>query len=166
MSTEPSGRSSGVATRVPWTVPTVRPMTEWVERSTAGRRFDSALFGTFGALALLLAAAGLYGTLLFTVGQRRRELGIRLALGAGRGSVERGVVSKGITLAALGSGIGLGGSWAVGRFMESRLFQLESSDPGTLIGAVAVLMMAAVVASWLPARRAARVDPMEVLREE
>jgi predicted permease len=153
-----------VAPQMP--APTVRPMEDWIERSTARRRFDSALFGTFGILALLLAAAGLYGTLLFTVGQRRRELGIRIALGAGRGSVEWGVVSKGVTLAVLGSGIGLFGSWGVGRFIESRLFGLEPSDPGTLLGAVAVLMMAAVLASWLPARRAAQVDPMEVLREE
>jgi predicted permease len=153
-----------VAPQMP--APTVRSMVDWIERSTARRRFDSALFGTFGVVALLLAAAGLYGTLLFTVGQRRRELGIRIALGAGRGSVEWGVVSKGVTLAILGSGLGLFGSWGVGRFIESRLFGLEPTDPGTLLGAVAVLMMAAFLASWLPARRAARVDPMEVLREE
>jgi putative ABC transport system permease protein len=147
-------------------VPTVRPMTEWLERSAAGRRFDSALFGSFGALALILAAAGLYGTLLYAVGQRRRELGVRMALGAARARVQKQVVSEGIVLAVLGCAVGLAATWGVGRFMESRLFGLESTDPSTIAGAVAVLLGAAILASWLPARRASRVDPMEVLREE
>ncbi len=147
-------------------VPTVRPMEEWIERSTARRRFDGVLFGSFGALALILAAAGLYGTLLYTVGQRRRELGIRMALGAGRRKVERGVVVNGLTLAVLGCGLGLAGTWGVGRFLESRLFELDATDPGTLVTAVGVLLAAAVLASWFPARRASRVDPMQVLREE
>jgi putative ABC transport system permease protein len=147
-------------------VPTVRAMEEWVDRSTADRRFDGVLFGSFGALALILAAAGLYGTLLYAVGQRRREMGIRLALGAARNRVMRQVVAKGLLLAALGCILGLGGAWGVGRFLESRLFEMEATDPGTLLGAVAVLLAAAALASWFPARRASRVDPMHVLREE
>jgi predicted permease len=147
-------------------VPTVRSMEAWVEKSTAGRRFDGVLFGSFGALALLLAGAGLYGTLLYTVGQRRRELGIRMALGAGRNRVQRQVVVQGLILAAIGCCLGLGGAWGVGRFLESRLFELNTTDPTTLLWAVAVLLSAAALASWLPARRASRVDPMEVLREE
>ncbi|MFC1660975.1 ABC transporter permease [Gemmatimonadota bacterium] len=147
-------------------VPVVRSMEEWIDRSTAGRRFDSVLFGAFGAMALFLAAAGLYGTLLYTVGQRRRELGIRIALGAARTRVERQVVTQGIVLALLGSALGLFGAWAAGRLLESRLYDLEATDPMTLLGAVAVLLVASVLASWLPARRAARVDPMGVLREE
>jgi putative ABC transport system permease protein len=147
-------------------VPTVRSMEEWIHRSTASRRFDSALFGAFGALALILAAAGLYGTLLYAVGQRRRELGIRLALGAGRKSVEREVVASGLVLAAVGSVIGLGGSWAMGRFLESRLYNLAPTDPATLITAVVVLLSVAAVASWLPARRAGRTDPLETLKAE
>lgn len=147
-------------------VPTVRPMAEWLERSTAGRRFDGALFASFGALALILAAAGLYGTLLYAVGQRRRELGVRMALGAARARVQKQVVSQGLVLAVLGCVVGLAVSWGAGRFMESRLFGLDSTDPTTLVGAVVVLLGAAVLASWLPARRASRVDPMEVLREE
>jgi ABC-type antimicrobial peptide transport system permease subunit len=141
-------------------------MEEWIERSTAGRRFDGALLGSFGALALILAAAGLYGTLLYTVGQRRRELGVRMALGAARKRVQRQVVSQGLVLAVLGCVVGLGAAWGVGRFLESRLFGLDSTDPITLATAVAVLLLAAGLASWLPARRASRVDPMEVLREE
>ena len=147
-------------------VPTVRAMDEWVELSTAGRRFDSALFGSFGVLALILAAAGLYGTLLYAVGQQRREWGIRLALGAARGSVEWSVVRRGFTLAAVGTVLGLAGTWATGRFLESRLYNLEPTDPGTLVVAAAVLLGAAVAASWLPARRAGRTDPVETLKAE
>jgi putative ABC transport system permease protein len=147
-------------------VPTVRSMTEWVSESTAGRRFDSVLFGAFGIMALILAAAGLYGTLLYSVGQQRRELGIRLALGAGRGSVERRVVAKGLILAALGSVVGLGGAWATGRFLASRLYNLAPNDPATLFTAVAVLLVVAGVSSWLPARRAGRTDPLETLKAE
>jgi predicted permease len=147
-------------------VPTVRSMDDWLERSTAGRRFDSVLFGTFGVVALILAAAGLYGTLLYTVGQQRRELGIRLALGAEKGSLVRRVVTRGLGLAALGSIIGLAGAWGAGRFLESRLYNLEPSDPATLALAVAVLLGTAVVASWLPALRAGRTDPVETLKAE
>jgi putative ABC transport system permease protein len=147
-------------------VPVIRSMDGWVERSTAGRRFDSVLFGAFGIMALILAAAGLYGTLLYTVGQQRRELGIRLALGAGRGSVERQVVSKGLVLAGLGSMLGLGGAWATGRFLESRLYNLEPTDPSTLVIAVIALLLVASIASWLPARRAGRTDPLETLKVE
>jgi ABC-type antimicrobial peptide transport system permease subunit len=147
-------------------VPTVRPMEDWIERSTAGRRFDGALFGSFGAMALILAAAGLYGTLLCTVGQRRRELGIRMALGAARMRVQRQVVLQGLVLTVLGCMLGLGATWGVGRLLESRLFGLDSTDPSTLVSAVAVLLGGAILASWLPARRASRVDPIEVLREE
>jgi predicted permease len=147
-------------------VPTIRSMEEWVELSTSGRRFDSALFATFGGMALFLAGAGLYGTLLYTVGQRRRELGIRMALGAARKRVQRQVVSQGIVLTVLGCVVGLGGAWGLGRFLESRLYELNARDPATLVGAVAVLLLAAGLASWFPARRASRVDPIEVLREE
>jgi len=147
-------------------VPTVRSMDEWVNQSTASRRFDSVLFGSFGVLALILAAAGLYGTLLYSVGQQRRELGIRMALGADRGSVERRIVAKGLTLAALGSMVGLGGAWATGRFLESRLYNLAPTDPTTLIAAVTVLLLVAALSSWLPARRAGRTDPLETLKVE
>jgi predicted permease len=147
-------------------VPMVRSMDDWVELSTATRRFDSVLFGTFGVLALLLAAAGLYGTLLYTVGEQRQELGIRLALGAGRSQVERQVVSRGLMLAVFGSAIGLSASWAVGRFLESRLYDLRATDPITLALAVSVLLGVAAMASWIPARRAGRTDPLQTLKAE
>jgi ABC-type antimicrobial peptide transport system permease subunit len=141
-------------------------MADWLQRATAGRRFDGVLFGSFGAMALILAAAGLYGTLLYTVGQRRRELGVRMALGAARTRVQRQVVNQGLVLALVGCVFGLGAAWGVGRLLESRLFGLSPTDPLTLMGTVGVLLSATLLASWLPARRASRVDPMDVLREE
>ena len=147
-------------------VPTVRPLAEWVEASTAGRRFDSVVFMVFGGVALLLAAAGLYGTLLYGVRQRRRELGIRLALGASRNRVERQVVGDGIRLALLGLGVGLLGAWNAGRVLESRLFGVEARDLTTLLGAALVLFATALLASWLPARRAGRTDPIQTLKAE
>lgn len=169
---DPPAGWAGTLRQAVWTavpdmpVPTVRSMEDWVDISTAGRRFDSVLFGSFGGLALLLAAAGLYGTLLFSVGERRRELGIRMALGAAQGRVQRQVVTQGLILAALGCGFGMAAAWAGGRFLQSRLYEVQATDPPTLVGAVAVLLGSAILASWLPARRAARLDPMEVLREE
>jgi predicted permease len=147
-------------------VPIVRAMDEWISDSMAERRFDSAIFGAFGVAALLLAAAGLYGTLLYNVRQQRRELGIRLALGAARKSVERHVVGGGLRLALAGSVIGVLGAMWVGRLLEDRLYEVGGTDPVALMGAGALLMAAAGLASWLPARRAARTDPLETLRAE
>ncbi len=146
-------------------VPTVRSMGDWVRLSTAGPRFDSALLGAFGVMALILATAGLYGTLLYNVGQRRRELGIRIALGADRRRVEGSVVRSGLAFTWVGCALGLVGALGAGRLLRSRLFDLTPADPLTLSGAVLVLSAVAMIASWLPARRAASVDPMEVLRE-
>ena len=147
-------------------IPTVRSMDEWVIGSMSGRRFDSALFGAFGLVGLLLAAAGLYGTLLYNVRQQRRELGIRLALGAARGAVERQVVGRGVRLALAGSVVGVAGAIWVGRLLEERLFEVQAADPVALGGAAAVLLAAAAFASWLPARRAARTDPLQILKAE
>jgi predicted permease len=147
-------------------VPTVRSMSSWVELATAGTRFESALFTAFGAVALLLAAGGLYGTMSYTVGLERRELGIRLALGARRRAIEARVVRRGLALAAAGAALGLAGAWGSGRLLEARLFGVEPRDPTTLASAAAVLLATAAVACWLPARRAAATDPLETLREE
>ena len=147
-------------------VPIVRPMSEWMRQGSAGRRFDAVLFGTFGAVALLLAAGGLYGTLLYVTRQRHRELAIRLALGASRGTIERWVLRGGLVLAVVGVVVGLGGSWVVTRFLESRLFGVDRGDPWALVGAATLLLATAVVASWLPARRAGRTDPLEMLKAE
>jgi putative ABC transport system permease protein len=147
-------------------VPIVRPMDEWISDSMAGRRFDSAIFAAFGFAALFLAAAGLYGTLLYNVRQQRRELGIRLALGAARQRVERHVVSGGLRLALAGAVLGVLASLWVGRILEDRLYEVGGSDPTALFGAAGLLLASAAVASWLPARRAGRTDPLETLKAE
>jgi putative ABC transport system permease protein len=147
-------------------VPTVRSMQEAVDRSTAGRRFEWSIFAAFGAVALLLAAGGLYGTLLYVAGQRKRELGIRLALGATRGRIEGELIRAGVALGLVGVTLGLGGAWLSNRLLESRIWGVDRSDPLALGGAALLLLVTSAAASWLPARRAGRVDPLETLRME
>ncbi len=142
------------------------PMTAWIRGSTADRRFDSLLFGSFASAGLLLAGAGVYASLLFFVGQRRREMGIRLALGATARTVQRHVLAAGLRLAAMGLVIGLVASFWGGRLLESRLYGVGALDPYTLAIAACVLLVTVIAASWLPARRASRSDPQEVLRAE
>ena len=147
-------------------VPTVETLVTWIERSSAARRFGSMLFSTFGVLALVLAAAGLYGTLLYSVSQQRKELGIRLALGAGRGRVQSAVVRRGFVHSVIGVGVGLVVAWYSGRVLESFLYGVEATDLGTLAISAVILMATAVVASWVPAWRAGRTDPLETLKVE
>ncbi|MGH9161257.1 MAG: ABC transporter permease, partial [Vicinamibacteraceae bacterium] len=147
-------------------VPTIQPLTEWAGEATAQARFTAALFATFGAVALLLMAGGLYGALLYTVGRKRRELAIRLALGDAPGRLERRVIGRGIATAVIGCLFGAAGAWGVGRVLASRVSGLEFGQPATLVGAIGVLLAVAFAASWLPARRAARTDPLEALRAE
>jgi len=134
--------------------------------SLASRRFDVWLLGSFAAAALLLAAIGIYGLLAYAVGQRRRELGIRLALGASRGDVMSQVVGDGIRLAVAGIVIGVVIALAITRLLSALLYGVGASDPMTFVGVVALLALVSLVASYLPARRAARVDPMVALRYE
>jgi len=136
---------------------------------TAGlesRQLDAWLLGGFAAAALLLAAIGIYGLLAYAVGQRRRELGIRLALGASRGDVMSQVVGEGIRLAAAGIVVGVLIALAVTRLLAALLYGVGASDPKTFVGVVALLAVVSLVASYLPARRAALVDPIVALRHE
>ena len=117
-------------------------------------------------VALLLVAGGLAGTLLYMVSLQRRDLGIRLALGATPRGLERGVLTNGVGLAAMGVVLGAVGSWFAGKLIESRLFGVEARDVQTLALAVTVLMVIALLSSWIPARRAAGTNPIESLRAE
>ncbi len=137
-----------------------------VERSAASRRFVMRLLGGFAATALLLAAIGLYGVIAQSVAQRRREIGIRIALGASPGNVVRLVLSGGAALVGLGLAGGIAGALGAGRFLSGILYGVGPGDPVSLAGAAALLALVALAAHWLPARRAARVDPIAALRSE
>jgi putative ABC transport system permease protein len=142
----------------------VQPMTDRVAAASAQSRFIATLLALFAAVALALALMGIYGVMAFAVQQRTREIGIRMALGAEPGSVLRLVIGEGATLAAVGAIIGVAAALLLTRVMRSLLFEVVPSDPVTYLAIVAVLAGAALLASWLPARRASRVDPVEALR--
>ncbi len=134
--------------------------------SVARPRLLTVLLGAFGILGLALGALGIYGVLAYLVSQRQREIGLRLALGAAPGAVQRMIVGRGLALTALGVAIGLAGALALGRFLAGVLYGVEASDPATFTLMAAVLVLAATIASWIPARRAAGVDPVEALRAD
>ncbi|MBI2929232.1 MAG: ABC transporter permease [Verrucomicrobia bacterium] len=144
----------------------VRTMTDVVNGSVQQERFVAHLGGFFSLLAMALACLGLYGVLTFVVVQRTREIGVRVALGAQRRDVLSLVVGKGLKLALVGCAIGLIGGLAVTRFVSSLLYGVTPADPVTFGGVVLLLVSVAALASWLPASRAAKVDPMEALRHE
>jgi predicted permease len=144
----------------------MRSMEERVAESLASRRFIVTLLGAFSGIALLMAVLGLYGVISYSVAQRTQELGIRMALGAQRGEVLTMVIGQGVRLAGLGAIVGLGASAAIGSALRSQLFRVSPFDPLTLGATAAVLLGAALLASYIPARRATLVDPVEALRHE
>ncbi len=129
-------------------------------------RFSTWLVGGFAAMALLLCVVGLYGVVAYSVSQRTREIGVRMALGAERAAVQGMILREAGWLAALGIVLGLGGAVAAAALMKSLLFGVAAWDVPTLAAVTGVLGVSALVASFLPARRAARVNPMEALRSE
>ena len=129
-------------------------------------RFYAALLGAFAGLALFLAAVGIYGVISYSVSQRTRELGIRLALGATARAVLRLVLQQGLLVAGAGIALGLVASVALTRVLRSLLFGIGALDPLTLASVCGLLAAAAVLACWLPARRAARVDPLVAMKAE
>jgi len=147
-------------------VHSIRSLEDLVSESLAPRRFGMRLLGFFGAIALFLAALGLYGVVSYSVTRRRREIGIRLALGAEQHEVMALVVGQGMRLVGIGAVIGIIGSLAGARWMQSQLFEVSPFDPLTILGMGTVLLLAAMLASYLPARRAMRVDPVIALRPE
>ncbi|MDO8678424.1 MAG: ABC transporter permease [Acidobacteriota bacterium] len=147
-------------------VASVRSMADVVIRSTSRQRFNMWLMTIFGASALLLAAIGIYGLMAYSVEQRTQEIGIRLSLGADAGTVRGMVVRQGMQLALVGVVVGLATSWGLARMMTSFLFEVTARDPLVFVGVPIVLTVVAFFAVWLPALRAARVDPMVALRYE
>ena len=144
----------------------LRPMAFYLERAMSASRFTMVLAAIFGALALVLAAVGIYGVVAYSVTQRTREFGVRMALGASRADILRQVVREGMSLAIVGMIIGIAGAAALARTLSSLLFGITPGDPATFAAAALVLPLAALAASWLPARRAASRNPVAALRTE
>ena len=132
----------------------------------ASRQLDTWLLGSFAVSALVLAGIGIYGLLAYSIGQRRREIGIRLALGASRGDVVSQIVGDGVRLAGVGIGLGVVIALVVTRLLAALLFGVRAGDPPTFLGVVALLTLVSLLASYLPARRAAQLDPLTALRSE
>jgi putative ABC transport system permease protein len=141
-------------------------MASVVSASIATRRFYGQLLGAFAALAFILASVGIYGIVAYSVTQRTREIGIRMALGAKQSDVLRLELAEGFRLAILGVVLGLAGAFAATRVLTSLLFEVKPTDPMTLIGLSILLAAVALLASYIPARRATKVDPLVALRYE
>jgi len=144
----------------------IAPMRELLSDSLAQRRFTMLLLGAFAAVAMLLAAIGVYGVMAYSVTERTREIGVRLALGAQRGAVSRLVMKQGLKLASVGVAMGLLASIVLTRLMKNLLFGVSATDPLTFAMIALLLVAVALLACWIPARRAAKVDPMVALRCE
>ena len=144
----------------------VRTMDEVIADTTATQRFSMLLQLSFAAVALLLSMIGLYGMLAFSVAHRTREIGIRMALGAARSGVLRMVVAQGLRIVSFGLLVGLTGALAAGRLLESLLYGVSSTDPLTYATVIGALLSAALLACWIPARRASGIDPVVALRAE
>jgi predicted permease len=144
----------------------VRTMEEELRNSTATRRFSLGLISTFALLALVLSAVGLYGVMSYGVTQRTREIGIRMALGAGPADVLRLIISEGFVLAIIGTLLGIGGGLALTRLLSNLMFGVSTTDPAIYAGASVLLLVVAIAACLWPARKAAAVQPLEALRYE
>jgi ABC-type antimicrobial peptide transport system permease subunit len=144
----------------------VRTMDEVFEFTTWPYKLYGKSFGLFGALALALAAVGVYGVVAYAVAQRRHEIGVRMALGARAATVAREIVRGAVRLAVPGAALGLAGALALSRVLRGVLYGISTTDLATFVGVPVVIVSVALLASWLPARRAARVDPAAALRSE
>ena len=144
----------------------VETMSDILSRAVAAPRMYATLLGAFAALALTLAAVGLYGLVSYTAAQRTHEIGIRVALGAARAEILRLVIGQGLRLAAIGAVVGLVCAFAATRLLVALVRSVKSNDPLTLVTVTTILLAAAFIASYLPARRASRVDPASALRTD
>jgi ABC-type antimicrobial peptide transport system permease subunit len=144
----------------------VRPMSDVIASQLTAKRFAMTLLGIFAALATMLACVGIYGVISYIAGERTREIGIRMAMGAERGDVLRMVLTDAGMMALVGVGIGLVASFLLTRLMSGMLFGVSTHDPLTFLGVAVLLTSVALAACLVPARRATRVDPMVALRCE
>lgn len=144
----------------------VRSMDEVMGGSTARESFNMLLLTIFGAVALILAAIGIYGLMAYSVEQRTQEMGIRMALGADRSAIRRLVVWHGMRLTLIGVALGIAAAFGLARLMANLLFGVKASDPAVFISAPLILAAVALIAVWLPAARASKLDPMQALRVE
>ena len=145
-------------------VENVAPMSHLLSNSISRHRLYATLLGTFAAVAIVLAMTGIYGVMSYLVTQRTREIGIRMALGAGHGRVIALVLGQAAAVTLIGIGVGLGGAAALTRYLDQLLFGLSALDPATFIGVSVLFATVATLAAFVPARRAARVDPSVTLR--
>ena len=144
----------------------MRPLTQLVDRAVSPRRFTVLLLTGFAGFALVLASLGIYGVISYSVNRRTQEIGIRMALGASRSDVQRRIVVQTLGLAAMGMLLGVAASSGLARSLSGLLFGVTYGDPLTFSATAAVLLLVAALAGYLPARRAARIDPMVALRTE
>jgi len=159
------GVREALHTLVPTLSPrTFRPLRRLVDTSVSPRKLVVTMLGGFALFALILASLGIYGVISYSVTQRTQEIGIRMALGATAGALEAGIVLETLSLAAIGMTIGAGASWALARLLSGLLFGVRANDPVTFIGMLATLTLVAAIAGYLPALRAARIDPAIALR--
>ena len=142
------------------------PMEEVLADKLAQRRLNVLLLGVFGGVALLLALVGIYGVISYTVAQRKHELGLRMALGAQPHHILKLIVGQGMSLALIGIGIGLAGAFILSRYLTSMVYEISVTDPITFVGSALLLVLAAFIACYLPARKALKVYPMDALRQD
>jgi putative ABC transport system permease protein len=141
-------------------------MASLISGSIVESNAESLLLAAFAVIAMLIAAVGIYGVVAFSVSQRTHEIGVRIALGAQRGDVLQMILRRSAALAALGAGLGVGGGLAVTRVLQTFLFQVKTTDAATFVIASLLLTCVAMLSSYIPARRATKVDPMVALRYE
>jgi predicted permease len=151
---------------LPNTAIEIHTLSAQMDAALVQERLMAALAGAFGALALILAAVGLYGLMAYTIARRTGEFGVRMALGAGRGDLIWLVVEGALRLLGTGLLLGLPAAWAASRLVATMLWGLTANDPATIVAATALLTLTGLLAGWLPARRAAKIDPMAALRCE
>jgi ABC-type antimicrobial peptide transport system permease subunit len=170
-----AGESAGLISLVRGVVAQVDPnqpihnlmtMEQRLANTTTSQRLNTTLLGSFAAVALALAVVGIYGVMSYSVTQRRREIGVRMALGAEKKHVLGLIMRGGLRLTFAGVAIGLVGAFALTRYLSTLLFSVKATDPWTFVGIALALTAVAMLACWLPARRAARTDPMVALRVE